>query len=69
MDEMLFDMSVMLCQKFPALTPMQLRRERAVEVFDTVRKLIRHIRRENAQYITIRGKRMKKRKVRNDSWF
>ena len=69
MDEMLFDMVVMLCKRFPALTPMQVRRERAIEVFDTVRKMVKHIRRENAQYITIKGKRMRKRKVTNDSWF
>ena len=62
-------MVYMLCQQFPALTPMQIRRERANDVFNTVRKLIKRIKRENAKYITVKGKRLRKRKANNDAWF
>lgn len=68
-DEVLFDMVVMMCKQFPSLDPIRIRRERAVDVFTTVRKMLRHIRKENSNYITIRGKRMLKRKATNDSWF
>jgi hypothetical protein len=68
-DEVLFDMVVMVCKQFPALDPLRIRRERAIEVFGMVNKMLRHVRRENSNYITIRGKRILKRKVQNDSWF
>jgi len=62
-------MEVALCDRFPSFTPLSLRRERAAEVFKMVSKFLGHNRREKAKYVTINGKRMKKRKATNDNWF
>ena len=62
-------MELTICERFPSLTPMSLRRERASEVFKMISKLIDHQRRENAKWITINGKRMRKKKATSDTWF
>lgn len=34
--QVLFEMEVMLCERFPAFTPISLRREKATEVFNLI---------------------------------
>lgn len=45
--EMFFEMELSLCDKFPALTPFQIRREKAREVFLLVRRLKEHTQNDN----------------------
>lgn len=45
--EMFFEMELSLCDKFPALTPFQIRREKAREVFLLVKRLKEHNQKNN----------------------
>jgi hypothetical protein len=46
MTEQIFSMEVLICERFPALDPFQVRQLRAVEFFRVVGKLIEHDRKE-----------------------
>ena len=62
-------MELMLCEKFPAFTPLSLRRERAREVFCMMTRMLGHIQRENKKWIVYKGKRMRKKEATDDTWF
>ena len=73
MREVLFDMEVTLCTKFPAMSPLNIQKERAADVFSLMGDLLRHLERENirkAKEIKRGGK--KKNVIRipaGDDWF
>jgi asparagine synthetase A len=59
--ELLFESTVNLCERFPALTPLSLRKEKAREVFLLI------VRYNN--YGKKQGKKKKIRKPAGDDWF
>lgn len=71
--DILFEMSVTICKKFPAFTPLSLKKERAAEVFELMGDLLRYMERENIRYVRElkRGKHNKNviRVPAGDDWF
>ncbi len=43
----LFEIELSLCRYFPALSPLSLRNERAIDVFNLLKRFISHLEREN----------------------
>ena len=64
--ELFFEMEVSICERFPALSPFDVRRTRAAEVF----LLMRRMKKYNAQQSKNekQGKRVIRRKA-GDDWF
>lgn len=62
---MLFDLTIALCEAFPAMSPFSVRHEKAQEVFLLVKRL------NNAQTRKNRGKTKQGlvRKPASDTWF
>lgn len=60
---MFFQLELNLCERFPALTPFQIRREKASEVFLLVKRI-----NENNKKETIK-KSNKIRRPAGDNWF
>ena len=42
----MFDMQITLCERFPAMTPFSIRKERAVDVFKLIVKYSKHSQRQ-----------------------
>ena len=65
-------MTVRLSERFPAMTPLSLRKERAVDVFRLItrfnRMSARENERENKRTITVRGKKMVRKPAGDDWW-
>lgn len=61
-------MKMMLCSRFPALTPFDIRRERAFDVFTLMVKYVKYNKREENKIKTVNGKRII-RKPAGDDWF
>lgn len=55
-----------LCKAFPALSPFQVRRERAHEVFLLVRRMNTHPKTENGEKLDSKGRI---RRPAGDDWF
>ena len=66
-DEVLFDMTVSLCDRFPAFTPLSIRQAPAREVFTMVVRYNKHAKKEKKN-TTKDGKRIVRRPA-SDSWF
>lgn len=62
--EMFFELELNLCERFPALTPFQIRREKASEVFLLVKRI-----NENNIKNTTKTKPNKIRRPAGDDWF
>ena len=63
----MFEMQMTLCERFPALTPLELRREKAREVFILVARLNRYMKKEQKK-----NKKSSKKIIRRpagDDWF
>lgn len=73
METVFFELDVMICEKFPALTPLSLRRERAADVFELISNLIDYLERENIRKAKEIKRGGKKRNVirvpAGDDWF
>lgn len=65
----LFSMQVTLCERFPALTPLQLRREKAREVFLLMSRLIEYAKQENTKNEKTNTNSTVIRKHAGDNWF
>lgn len=63
--EALFDIQISLCERFPTLTPLSLRREKAREVFLLISRLNKHTRKENVK----KEDKQVIRKPAGDNWF
>lgn len=59
---------MMLCNRFPSLTPLSIRKERAYEVFLLLKKYIDYNKREEKKQKQNNGKRII-RKPAGDDWF
>lgn len=66
-NEVLFDMQVTLCDRFQALTPLILRRERAIDVFRLVAKYNKYAKKKNKSKSN-GGQRIIRRPA-SDTWF
>ena len=70
--DLLFTMQINLCERFPSMTPLSLRKERAREVFLLIGRLNKHTAKElkGKQQTTSRvnGKRVIRRPA-GDDWF
>ena len=64
--EIFFEMEINLCETFPALTPFQVRRERATEVFLMLRRMDKYNETEGKKK---KGTKQRIRRQANDSWF
>lgn len=64
---MFFQLELNLCERFPALTPFQIRREKAREVFLLIKRINRY--NENNSERTIKSKSNKIRRPAGDNWF
>lgn len=58
----------MLCNRFPSLTPLSIRKERAYEVFLLLKKYVEYNKREEKKQKQNNGKRII-RKPAGDDWF
>lgn len=58
-------MEVTLAERFPALTPLAIRKERAVDVFKTISKLNRYAKKQKKN----EGKKKIIRRPASDNWF
>lgn len=58
-------MEVTLAERFPALTPLSIRKERAVDVFKTISKLNRFAKKQKKN----EGKKKIIRRPASDNWF
>ena len=65
--EVLFDIQMSLCERFPTLTPFMLRREKAREVFLLISRLNKHSQKENANQTSNDTRVI--RKPAGDNWF
>lgn len=63
--EMFFEMELGLCERFPSLTPFQIRREKAKEVF----LLIKRLKQSNINKKETNGKPNVIRRRAGDDWF
>ncbi len=59
---------MMLCNRFPSLTPLSIRKERAYEVFLLLKKYVEYNKREEKKQKQNNGKRII-RKPAGDDWF
>ena len=66
-DELLFEMQVNLCERFPALTPLNLRHEKARHVFRLFVRYIKYAKKAKKN-TTKDGKRIIRRPA-SDTWF
>ena len=62
----MFEMEVNLCEKFPALTPLSLRREKAREVFTMIARFNRYSKRKKKRE---KGGKKIIRRPASDNWF
>ena len=67
-DQVIFDMKMTLCDRFTSFTPLNLRREKAREVFDMVTKYNKYMARENKRSKKKGGKHIIRRPA-GDNWF
>lgn len=67
MNDVLFELDVILCERFPAFTPLNLRRERAADVFCLIADLTSYLERENKRKAND-GKKVIRRPA-GDDWF
>ena len=58
----------MLCNRFPALTPFEIRKQRAYDVFNLINRYLNYNNREERKIKTVNGKRII-RKPAGDDWF
>lgn len=63
--ELLFDLECSLCERFQALTPFQIRREKAKEVF----LLIKRLNKKNKENFKKKNKKKVIRRPAGDNWF
>ena len=68
LSDLLFDIEITLCNRFPALTPMSLRRTRARDIFKIIVKLGKHAKKEKKEEAKKAMKRIIKRPA-SDTWF
>jgi hypothetical protein len=67
-DELLFEMEMSLCECFPTMTPLTLRKERSVDVFRLIVKYNRYARKKKKAEKTSKGKKIIRRPA-SDNWF
>ena len=65
--DVLFEMEMNLCEKFPAMTPLTLRREKAREVFVMIARYNRFSRKKKKQ--EKKGGKKIIRRPASDNWF
>lgn len=68
---MLFEIELIIADRFPGMTPLQIRRERSGEVFLFLKRFGQYIKRDkekNGEIIEKDGKRVLRRKA-GDNWF
>lgn len=63
--ETLFDIQVNLCERFPAMTPLSLRRERAREVFLLIGRYNKHNKKQEKK----KNQKQVIRRKAGDDWF
>ena len=68
LSDLLFDIEITLFDRFPALTPMSLRRTRARDIFKVIVKLGKHAKKEKTEEAKKAMKRIIKRPA-SDTWF
>lgn len=66
--QMFFKIELNLCERFPSLTPFQIRREKAGEVFLLIKRLNEYNMSLNNENTRKNGKRVIRRRA-NDNWF
>lgn len=59
---------MMLCDRFPSMTPFTIRKERAYEVFMLLKKYLAYNKREKRKNKKVNGKKVI-RKPAGDNWF
>lgn len=64
-DELIFEMQVNLCERFPAMTPLSLRKERAKDVFTLFTRYIKYANKKGKN----KGKKKIIRRPASDTWF
>ena len=70
MYEIFFEMELIIVRRFPSVSPFQIRREKAAEVFRFVKRLIRYDRRQAEQKKTEEsGDGKVIRRPAGDNWF
>ena len=72
MSELLFEIEVMLSERFPALSPLEIRRSKAREVFTLIKKLTIYAKKEKKEQAQKEAKANMKHIVKmqaSDSWF
>ncbi len=68
LSELLFDIDMTLCDRFPALTPMSIRSTKARDVFKTIVKLGKYAKKEKKEEAKKAMKHIVKRPA-SDTWF
>lgn len=68
LSDLLFDIEMTLCDRFPALTPISLRRTKSREVFKIIVKLGRYAKKEKKEEAKKAMKHIIKRQA-SDTWF
>lgn len=68
MSQLLFEIEVLLSERFPALSPISIRRTKAREVFKIINKLTVYSKKEKKQQAKANAKRIVARQA-SDTWF
>lgn len=68
MSELLFEIEVLLSERFPALSPIAIRRTKAREVFKIINKLTTYAKKEKKQQAKANTKHIVARQA-SDTWF
>lgn len=64
-DELMFELEVGMCERFPALSPLSMRKERVYDVFRLISQYSNYARKESENK---NGKKVIRRKA-GDDWF
>lgn len=68
MSQLLFEIEVLLSERFPALSPISIRRTKAREVFKIINKLTVYSKKEKKQQARANAKHIVARQA-SDTWF
>ena len=68
MSQLLFEIEVLLSERFPALSPVTLRRTKAREVFKIINKLTIYSKKEKKQQVKANTKHIIAKQA-SDTWF
>lgn len=68
MSQLLFEIEVLLSERFPALSPVELRRTKAREVFKIINKLTIYSKKEKREQTKAKTRHIIKRQA-SDTWF